>query len=115
MKATFWFLTHCAECHKAVLPGVDGLVVRSVSPHVCGTVDQPGSVEHDGVAHEAGYEVAYCQGLTPQVPGYQHGRQEAEQQHGELVVPERARPHRSLGSHQKHVAGRRASYMALIE
>ena len=82
MKATFGFLTHCAECHEAVLPGVDALVVWPVSPHVCGTVDQPGSVEHQGIAHEARYEVAHREGLAPQVPWHQHGQQEAEQQHG---------------------------------
>ena len=63
-------LTHCAECHEAVLPGVDALVVWPVAPHVCSTVNQPGSIEHQGVAHEAGHEVAHCQGLAPQVPGY---------------------------------------------
>lgn len=82
------FPTYGAEGDHPVLPGVDGVVVRPVAPHVRGAVDQPGGVERNGVPQQHGQEVAHQEGLAPQVPGHQHGHQKAQDQHGELVVPE---------------------------
>lgn len=63
------------------------MVVGSVAPHVSCRVDQPGSIQHQGVPHEDWDEVAHPQRLTPQVPGHPHGHQETQQNHRELVVP----------------------------
>lgn len=81
------FHTYSAERDKLVLPGVDALVIGPVSPHVSGTVDQPGGVQHQGVPQQSRDEVCHPQTLSPQVPRHDHGDEEAHEQHGRLVIP----------------------------
>lgn len=79
--------TYGAESDKSVLPRVDVLVIRPVSPHVRCAVHQPGGVQHQGVPQQSRDEVRHPQGLAPEVPRHEHRDKEAHQQHRELVVP----------------------------
>lgn len=79
--------TYGAERDKLVFPGVDGLIVGPVPPHVSGAVDQPGGVQHQGVPQQGRDEVGHPQGLPPQVPRHGNGDEEAHEQHGQLVIP----------------------------
>lgn len=81
------FHTYSAERDKLVLPGVDGLVIGPVSPHVSRAVDQPGGIQHQGVPQESRDEVRYPERFPPQVPRHEHGDKEAHEQHGRLVIP----------------------------
>lgn len=81
------FHTYSAERDKLVLPGVDVLVIGSVSPHVSRAVDQPGGVQHQGVPQQSWDEVRHPQRLPPQVPRHEHGDEEAHEQHRRLVIP----------------------------
>lgn len=83
--------TYGTDSDQWVFPGVDGLIIWSVAPYVCSTVHQPGSVENQSVPQQPGYKVSNNQGLPPEVPGHQHGHEEAEDHHRELVVPKMER------------------------
>lgn len=80
-------LTYCTERDKLVLPGVDGLVIGSVAPHVSGAVDQPGGVQHHRVPQQRRDEVGHQQRLPPKVPRHEGGNEEAHEHHGPLVIP----------------------------
>lgn len=79
-------LAYCTEGYKSVLPGVDAFVIRSVAPHVSGTVDQPCGVEYHRVPQQGGDEVGHQKGLAPKVPRHHGGDEEAHDHHGRLVV-----------------------------
>lgn len=79
--------TYSTESDKLVLSGVDGLVIGPVSPHVGSAVDQPGSVQHQGVPKQSWDEVGHPQRLPPQVPRHDYWDNKAHDQHRELVIP----------------------------
>lgn len=101
-KWTWAKLTYGSEGDVLVFPGVDGIVVGPVSPHVCSAVDQPSGVQHQGVPQHGRDEVGHPQRLPPHVPRHKSGDKEAHEQHGLLVIPVKGtRQHRRHD--QRHV------------
>lgn len=80
-------LTYGSKGDVLVFPGVNGIVVGPVSPHVRSAVDQPSGVQHQGVPQHSRDEVGHRQRLPPHVPRHKSGDKEAHEQHGLLVIP----------------------------
>jgi len=72
-------LSSGAETHEDVLTRVDGLIVGSLPPEMCGAVDEPGGVQGPAVPHEGAHEERVVEGLTP--VEHRHGRRDEETDH----------------------------------